>query len=74
MIRLISSKRILDEKYEVVLNEVLPEVFAIVKDTARRFNDNAILEVSAQDYDRNLAADMAHIEIKGIRLTGKIPG
>jgi preprotein translocase subunit SecA len=55
----------IDEKYEVVLNEVLPEVFAIVKDTARRFNDNAILEVSAQDYDRNLAADMAHIEIKG---------
>jgi preprotein translocase subunit SecA len=55
----------IDEKYEVVLNEVLPEVFAIVKDTARRFNDNAVLEVSAQDYDRNLAADMAHIEIKG---------
>ena len=55
----------IDEKYEEVLNDVLPEVFAIVKDTARRFTENEVLEVSAQDYDRDLAADMAHIEVKG---------
>lgn len=53
------------EKTEVVLNEILPTAFAIVKDTARRFNDNDELEVTAQDWDKDLAALRKSIIIKG---------
>lgn len=38
------------------LEKVLPEVFAIVKETARRFKDNETIEVTASEFDRNLAA------------------
>ncbi len=44
------------EKYEQALEEVLPEVFAIVKDTARRISENSVLEVTATSFDRELAA------------------
>ena len=49
------EKEILD-RTEDILNEVLPEVFAIVKDTARRFAQNETIEVTASDFDRELAA------------------
>ena len=55
----------IEEKYEEILNQVLPEVFAIVKDTARRFTENERLEVTAKDFDKDLAAKGDHIEIKG---------
>ncbi|HDR67574.1 MAG TPA: preprotein translocase subunit SecA [Bacteroidaceae bacterium] len=55
----------IDDKYEVILEEILPEVFAIVKETARRFKENEIVEVTALDYDRQLAARRDSIEIKG---------
>ncbi len=45
------------EIYENVLNEVMPEVFAIVKTTARRFAENEETVVTATDFDRDLAAD-----------------
>ena len=45
------------EIYEGALNEVMPEVFAIVKDTARRFAENEETVVTATDFDRELAAD-----------------
>ena len=45
------------EIYEKALNDVLPEVFAIVKDTARRFAENEETIVTATDFDRELAAD-----------------
>ena len=45
------------EKYEVALDEVFPEVFSIVKDTARRFTENEEIIVTATDFDRELAAD-----------------
>ena len=57
----------IDEKYEVVLNEILPEAFAVIKDTARRFKENEEIEVSAQDFDRTLAAARESVEIKGDR-------
>ena len=38
------------------LEEALPEVYAVVKDTARRFTQNEVVEVTATDFDRNLAA------------------
>ena len=45
------------EIYEKALNEVMPEVFAIVKETARRFAENEKTIVTATDFDRELAAD-----------------
>ena len=50
------EKEILDI-YEQKLNEVMPEVFAIVKETARRFTQNEQTVVTATDFDRELAAD-----------------
>ncbi len=55
----------IDEMYEEILNEVLPESFAIIKETARRFKENNELEVTALDYDRTLAASRDSVEIKG---------
>ena len=53
--------------YEVKLTEMLPEAFAIVKSTARRFTENERIEVTATELDRNLAADprFDFIEIDG---------
>ncbi len=45
------------EVYEGVLNEVMPEVFSIVKETARRFAENEETIVTATDFDRELAGD-----------------
>jgi len=55
----------IDEKIEEVLNEILPTAFAIVKETARRFNDNEQIEVTANDFDKDLAATRNSINIKG---------
>ena len=57
-------KRI-DEKIEKVLDEILPEAFAIMKDTARRFAQNDVVEVSANEFDRNLAAQKDFVNIEG---------
>ena len=46
-----------DEAIEKILNEVLPDVFAIMKSTARRFAGDKPVEVTATDFDRQLAAD-----------------
>lgn len=54
-----------DKKLEEVLMEILPEAFAVVKETARRFTENTSLEVTANDFDRELAAQKTNIEIKG---------
>ena len=45
------------EIYEKALDEVMFEVFAIVKETARRFAENEETVVTATDFDRELAAD-----------------
>ena len=45
------------DKYEEVLNEILPEAYAIVKSTARRFAESETVEVTATEMDRALAAD-----------------
>ena len=46
-----------DDAIEVILNELLPEAFAIMKSTARRFAQNPTVEVTATDFDKQLAAD-----------------
>lgn len=57
------EKEVLD-KYEKALDEILPQAFAIVKNTAQRFTDNAEITVTATDFDRELAntKDFVHIE------------
>ena len=50
------EKEVLDI-YEKALDEAMPEVFAIVKETARRFAENEETVVTATDFDRELAAD-----------------
>lgn len=54
-----------DKQLEVVLMEILPEAFAVVKETARRFTENKQLEVTASEFDRNLAAKKSNVIIKG---------
>lgn len=55
------------DRYEEVLNEILPEAYAIVKSTARRFAQNEVVEVTATEMDKNLAADSRFdfVEIHG---------
>ncbi|MGM9814573.1 MAG: preprotein translocase subunit SecA [Candidatus Aphodosoma sp.] len=58
------EKKILNIQEEE-LNKILPEVFSIVKDTARRFAENSTLEVTATDFDRDLAAKHDFVTIEG---------
>ncbi|MEI7662038.1 MAG: DEAD/DEAH box helicase, partial [Bacteroidota bacterium] len=56
------------ESYELTqeaLTEILPEAFAVMKDTARRFFENEFVEVTATQFDRDLAAKKASVEIDG---------
>ncbi len=45
-----------DNHLEDILKEILPEAFAVVKETARRFKENETLTVTATEFDRNMAA------------------
>ena len=55
----------IDEKYDELLEQELPEAFAIVRDTTRRFKNNQTVEVTANEFDKNLATKYDHVEIKG---------
>lgn len=50
---------------EEAMGEQLPQAFAILKETARRFKEQAELEVSATDFDRALAKKQPNVEIRG---------
>ena len=54
----------IDRKIEEKLEEILPEAFAIVKDTARRFKENEEIVVTATDFDRQLAATKDFVRIE----------
>ena len=54
-----------DKKIEEVLNEILPEAFAVVKETAFRFTYNEFIESTATDLDRELAVRFGNITIEG---------
>ena len=56
-----SQIKIIEDK----LNEILPQAFAVIKETARRFSENKQLEVIAGDHDRKLSQTKDNIEIKG---------
>ncbi len=55
----------IDDKIEQKLDEILPEAFAIMKDTARRFTECETVEVTANDFDRDLAANRDFVTIEG---------
>lgn len=62
-----SDKLVKDEDAEIekVLEEILPEAFAIMKSTARRFKENATIEVTANDFDRALSINHDFVRIEG---------
>ena len=60
-----SIEKTILEKQERVLDESLPEAFAIMKDTARRLVENEQIEVAATDFDRQLAVSHDFVRIEG---------
>jgi preprotein translocase subunit SecA len=54
-----------NKELEVILLRILPEAFAVVKETALRFTNNKTIEVTATDFDRNLAGNKKNVLIKG---------
>ena len=54
-----------DEKIEEALDQILPDAFAIMKSTARRFKENQTIRVKATDFDRDLSATKEFITIDG---------
>ena len=55
----------IDEEIEEALNEVLPDAFAVMKSTARRFKENEVIEVTATDMDREFSARHDYVRIEG---------
>lgn len=53
------------EKTQEILDQLLPEAFAVVKETARRFKDNPEVVVTANDWDRALATVYENVSIQG---------
>ena len=58
-------RKSIDDKLEEILNEILPEAFSIIKETARRLKENDTIEVTANDFDRNLATKRDFVTIQG---------
>jgi preprotein translocase subunit SecA len=54
-----------DKEIEKILNEIMPEAFAVVKETSRRFKENEVLISAVTDLDRELATKKDHISIVG---------
>ena len=53
------------EATEKALNDILPEAFAVVKETAKRFSNNETIKVTASAYDRELSGTREHITLDG---------
>jgi len=59
--------RLKEEGYkisEATLNEILPEAFAVVKETAKRFANNETIEVTASEYDRELSGEKDYVSLE----------
>ena len=54
-----------DDEIEQILNEILPQAFAVMKSTARRFKENETIRVKATDFDRTLSTTKDFVEIDG---------
>ena len=53
------------EASEIILNEIMPEAFAVVKETAKRFVNSEEVEVTATAFDRELSATREHVVLEG---------
>ncbi|WP_299429600.1 preprotein translocase subunit SecA [uncultured Maribacter sp.] len=61
-----------EEAYKIseeTLNDILPEAFAVVKETAKRFANNTTLTVSASEYDRELSGEKEYVTLEGDNAT-----
>ncbi len=58
-------KKEIDNKLEIILEEILPEGFAVMKETAKRFSENKQIEVSASSLDIKLSETKEHISLIG---------
>ena len=65
----IEKKR--DKDLEVILDELLPEAFAVVKETAHRFTENTEVVATATELDRELALEHPHISIENNQVSFK---
>ena len=65
----IEKKR--DKDLEVILDELLPEAFAVVKETAHRFTENTEVIATATELDRELALEHPHISIENNQVSFK---
>lgn len=53
------------EKSEKVLEDILPQAFAVIKETARRFAENETVTVTASEMDKDVAAENAYVNLNG---------
>ncbi len=60
-----------DKQIEEILKQILPEAFAVVKETARRFKENTEITANATQLDRDLSVKKEHISIDGDKVTFK---
>ena len=58
-------EKIIYQKTQKVLNDILPEAFSVVKETTKRFKDNPEIIVTATDFDRELATKKNYVRIEG---------
>ena len=47
------------------LEKILPEAFAVIKETARRFVENSSIEVTANEFDRMLSSNKSYVKLNG---------
>lgn len=59
------QEKVINDKIEEVLKDILPVAFAVMKETARRFTENETIEVTANEFDKDLAARHEHVSISG---------
>lgn len=60
-----------DEQIEVILEKIMPEAFAVVKETSRRFKENEEMEATATELDKELALSRDHVRIEGDKVIYK---
>ena len=59
------NEKQINDKLEDTLDQLVPRAFAIVKETTKRFKENSVIEVTARQFDRDLAATRESITIEG---------
>ena len=69
--------RLEDESYEIsekVLNDIMPEAFAVIKETAKRFTNNTAITVTASPFDREISGDNDYVTLDGDKAIWAVAG